>query len=211
MDMSLKVAIYTRVSTQDQNVAAQVIELRGYAQCQDWAVLGEFTDVMSGSKAVRPGLELLLASDPRPEAILVVKLDRLGRSLLNVAMLIKKLDDMGVALICSSQGIDTRKDNPCGRFQLNMLSAVAEFERSLIRERTKAGLVVARANGKILGRPAVILKPKDQWPEIFASWEIGGRKQGLRGLALALGGCSPMTARRLLNEHTATTAPVEQW
>lgn len=208
--MNLKVAIYTRVSTQDQSVAAQVMELRGYAQRQDWTVIGEFTDVMSGSKAVRPGLESLLASEPRPEAILVVKLDRLGRSLLNVSMLIKKLDDMGVALICSSQGIDTRKDNPCGRFQLNMLSAVAEFERSLIRERTCAGLAVARAKGKVLGRPSTLLPDEMARMALIGQWSALGKRGGFRGLAAMLGGVSPMTARKLYLTAPLKPTPVEQ-
>lgn len=196
----MNIVLYSRVSTNDQDVAAQVIELRSYCSRQGWTIISEYTDIISGAKAVRPGLDALLerCAAGGVDAMVVVKLDRLGRSLLNVAMLIKKLDDMGVALICSSQGIDTRKDNPCGRFQLNMLSAVAEFERSLIRERTRAGLAVARSNGKVLGRPSQTLIPASEREAVIKAW-LPVRQGGYRRLA-ALLKCSPMTARKLHQE-----------
>lgn len=207
----MNIALYSRVSTNDQDVAAQVLELRSHCSRQGWSVISEYTDIISGAKAVRPGLDALLerCASGGVDAMVVVKLDRLGRSLLNVAMLIKKLDDMGVALICSSQGIDTRKDNPCGRFQLNMLSAVAEFERSLIRERTRAGLAVARANGKVLGRPSQTLISETQREPILRQWEAHGRQGGYRALAVLLK-CSPMHARKLFQEMPAGALPVEE-
>jgi DNA invertase Pin-like site-specific DNA recombinase len=87
--------------------------------------------------------------------ILVVKLDRLGRSLAHIAITIAELQSANVALICTSQCIDTSTDNPAGRFQVSVLAAVAEFERGLIAERTKEGLRAVRARGVRLGRPPV--------------------------------------------------------
>jgi DNA invertase Pin-like site-specific DNA recombinase len=86
------------------------------------------------------------------------KLDRLGRSLTHLAIIPGELQMRNVALICTSQGIDTSKQNPVGQLQLGVVMAVAEFERALIQERTLAGLGVARRRGKRLGRPP--LPPK---------------------------------------------------
>lgn len=78
------------------------------------------------------------------DCVIVTELDRVGRSLVHLAMILDELGRLHVPLICTSQGIDTSDDIPIGRLQLGILMAVAEFERSLIRERTKAGLVAAR-------------------------------------------------------------------
>jgi len=83
------------------------------------------------------------------------KLDRLGRSLTHLALILDELGRLRVPLVCTSQGINTSNDNPVGKLQLGVLMAVAEFERGLIRERTMAGLSAARAGGARLGRPPV--------------------------------------------------------
>ena len=90
--------------------------------------------------------------------VVTYKLDRLGRNLTHLAIIVGELQMRNVALICTSQGIDTSKQNPVGQLQLGVLMAVAEFERALIKERTMAGLEVARKRGKRLGRPP--LDPK---------------------------------------------------
>ena len=90
--------------------------------------------------------------------VVTYKLDRLGRSLTHLAIIIGELQLRNVALICTSQGIDTSKQNPVGQLQLGVLVAVAEFERALIKECTLAGLEVARRRGKRLGPPP--LDPK---------------------------------------------------
>ena len=90
------------------------------------------------------------------ERLLVFKLDRLGRSLTHLALILDELNRLRVPLIASSQGIDTSDDNPAGRLQLGVLMAVAEFERGIIKERVNAGLSAAKARGVQLGRPATI-------------------------------------------------------
>jgi DNA invertase Pin-like site-specific DNA recombinase len=90
--------------------------------------------------------------------LVVFKLDRLGRSLAHLALILDELQWHGIALIATSQGIDTSNSNPVGRLQLNVLMAVAEFEREIIRERVNAGLAAARARGVKLGR-----RPTHSW------------------------------------------------
>jgi putative DNA-invertase from lambdoid prophage Rac len=150
-----RVAIYMRVSTLDQDHEPQRKELLEFCVRKGWPAPVEFADRISGAKFTRTGLDKLMrfARKRLIEIVVCVKLDRLGRSLPHLAQLISELDKNKVALICSSQGIDTSHDNPAGRLQMHVLMAVAEFERSLIRERTKAGLAVARARGAKIGRP----------------------------------------------------------
>ena len=122
-------------------------ELRAYCDRRGWGDSEAYTDQISGAKFVRPGLDALLAAvrSGKIERVVVFKLDRLGRSLPHLALILDELARHGVALIATSQGIDTSNSNPVGRLQLNVLMAVAEFERGLIRERVHAGLAAARA------------------------------------------------------------------
>jgi len=96
----------------------------------------------------------------RLDVVLCYKLDRLGRSLVSVAQLIGEMLANKVALVIPGQGIDTSSDNSAAKLQMNILMAVAEFERDIIRERTLAGLAAARARGTKLGRPALQLSTK---------------------------------------------------
>ena len=147
--------IYCRVSTERQTHDSQLVELRDYCQRRGWAVKKEIVDFASGAKTSRSGLDELMAlvRAGRVNAIVCFKLDRLGRSLAHLAQLIGELTRQRVALVIPSQGIDTTSSNPAAQLQLNILCAVAEFEREVIRERVKAGLVAARARGKRLGAP----------------------------------------------------------
>ena len=150
----MNAAIYARVSTDDQNLQPQI------KACREWCVRmnlqpADYLDKTSGASVTRAALDRLMTDIRRGKVKIVVcyKLDRLGRSLVHLAQIVGEFDTHGVALVCPSQGIDTRADNPAGRLQMHVLMAVAEFERSLIRERTRAGLASARARGATLGRP----------------------------------------------------------
>lgn len=195
----MNIVSYLRVSTDDQTIEPQRIEITDHCRRQGWTVLAEYSDVLSGGRAQRPGLDELVArcAAGGVDAVIVVKLDRLGRSLLNVVGLVERLAKMGVAIICTSQGIDTRKTNPCGTMMLGVLAAVAEFEKNIIRERTVAGLKAARLRGKVLGRPSKVLPAEPERSRIIAEWKAALEPGGCRGLALRLGGCSPTTAWRL--------------
>ncbi len=109
-----RIAVYGRVSTDAQNHASQLREVRAYVR------------------------------------------RRFGRSLQHLAQLIGEFEAHGTALVATSQGIDTSESNPAGRLQMHVLAAVAEFERSVIRERINAGLAAARERGAILGRPRTL-------------------------------------------------------
>jgi DNA invertase Pin-like site-specific DNA recombinase len=150
----MKAAIYARVSTDEQNLSSQLQDCREWCSRMNFQPV-EYLDKTSGSSISREALDRLMKDVRRGKVKTVVayKLDRLGRSLVHLAQMVGEFDTYGVALVCPSQGIDTRATNPAGRLQMHVLMAVAEFERSLIRERTKAGLASARVRGATLGRP----------------------------------------------------------
>jgi len=151
-------AVYIRVSTENQRTDSQEQELRRYCRQRGWKNLTFYTDRISGAKASRPELDRLMqrVRAGEVERLVVYKLDRLGRSLTHLALILDELNRLRVPLIASSQGIDTSDDNPAGRLQLGVLMAVAEFERGIIKERVNAGLAAARQRGVQLGRPATI-------------------------------------------------------
>jgi DNA invertase Pin-like site-specific DNA recombinase len=154
-----RIAIYGRVSTDAQNHASQLRDVRAYVR-RRWprAEVIEYLDKASGTRFSREGLDSMMseARKGRVDAVAVYKLDRLGRSLQHLAQLIGELETQGTALVASSQGIDTSESNPAGRLQMHVLAAVAEFERSVIVERINAGLAAARERGARLGRPRTL-------------------------------------------------------
>lgn len=194
----MNVAFYTRVSTLQQTVEPQLIELKAYAAQRGWMVVEQHSDTISGSKADRPGLAQLMEGvrAKRFEAVLAVKLDRMARSLVHFGKLADEFLKHGVALILTSQGIDTSASNPCGKFQQNILAAVAEFERDLIRERTRAGLAAARARGAVLGRCSPTMPAAPERRVVLTQWSVDGLPGGYPELARRLGGVSRATAMR---------------
>src|SRR5437773_1532737 len=154
-----RIAVYGRISTDAQNHASQLREVRVYVG-RRWpkAEVVEYLDKASGTRFSRERLDVMMAEvrKGRIDVLAVYKLDRLGRSLQHMAQLIGELERHGTALVASSQGIDTSESNPAGRLQMHVLAAVAEFERSVIRERINAGLAAARERGTILGRPRTL-------------------------------------------------------
>lgn len=183
------------------------MELRALvAQRPGWRIVAEHTDVMSGSKAQRPGLDAVMQAvrAKAVDGVVAVKIDRMARSLAHFAQLAAEFVKHDVALIIPGQGIDTSKSNPCGRFQMNILAAVAEFERDLIRERTRAGLAVARANGKVIGRTSRKMPPDPaDRAQIVAVWRQDGTPGGYRELGQRLGGVSPGTAWQVAKNFPA--------
>jgi len=154
-----RIAIYGRVSTDAQSHASQLREVRAYV-LRRWpkAKVTEYLDRASGARFSREGLDNVMTHvrQGRIDVFVVYKLDRLGRSLQHLAQLIGEFETHRTALVATSQGIDTSESNPAGRLQMHVLAAVAEFERSVIRERINAGLAAARERGTILGRPPTL-------------------------------------------------------
>jgi DNA invertase Pin-like site-specific DNA recombinase len=154
----MNTAIYIRVSTEGQRTDSQELELKRYCRQRGWKDAVVYMDKISGAKASRPELDRLMQDirGGKIERLIVFKLDRLGRSLTHLALILDELNRLKVPLIASSQGIDTSDDNPAGRLQLGVLMAVSEFERGIIKERVNAGLSAAKARGVQLGRPTTI-------------------------------------------------------
>ena len=138
---------YARVSTQEQDLQLQLDALE-VAGCEKSKI---FTDKVSGSKTERPGLEKCLAELKEGDTLLVWRLDRLGRSMSHLIGLIEELRGRGVGFrsICDG-AIDTTTAS--GELIFNIFSSLAQFEKRLIQERTKAGLASARARGRTGGR-----------------------------------------------------------
>ena len=150
-----RVGIYARVSTDDQHPENQIQRLREVCDHRGWEVVGEYMDVISGAEESRPELDRMIkdARLGRMDAVLVTKIDRLGRSLVHFLQLTQELQRLGVDIIAIDQEIDT--GGPTGRLIWAILGAIAEFERELIRERTKEGLERAKREGKRIGRPPI--------------------------------------------------------
>ena len=149
----MKAAIYARVSTFDQEPENQLQELRRYVQARGW-MSQEYVDCgVSGAKDRRPALDTLVRDAMRRkfDVLICWRLDRLGRSLRHLILLLDELHAMGVAFVSLAEGIDAT--TPAGRLQLHVLGAIAEFERARIAERVKAGLARARARGNVSVAP----------------------------------------------------------
>ena len=156
----MRVAIYARVSTANngQDPTMQTRELREYAERRGWTVAGEFVDSgVSGSRDRRPQLDELmdLARRRKVDVILTWKLDRWGRSLKHLVNSLAELEALGVAFVALRDNLDL--STPSGRLMFHVIGAMAEFERSLIQERVRAGLRNALAKGTKLGRPRRIV------------------------------------------------------
>lgn len=139
---------YARVSTDEQNPDLQLQALAA-AGCHD-----VFTDQASGGGSRRPGLDQALARCESGDVLVVWRLDRLGRSLSHLIETIHALGQRGVGFQSLSESIDTTTAG--GRLVFHLMGAIAEFERSLITERTRAGVAAARRRGKHLGRPVAL-------------------------------------------------------
>jgi DNA invertase Pin-like site-specific DNA recombinase len=169
---------YARVSTGDQDVAGQTLRLT------QASAIKVFTDVSSGRSMDRPGLDALLAYARDGDALAVVRLDRLGRSLGELLATAAMLKERGIALVSLEEKIDTT--SAAGELIFHVFGAIAHFERRLIAERTKDGIAAARARGKHPGR-----QPLD--PDKIAA-----------ALKLVKAGLSPTAAARQLGLGRST-------
>lgn len=144
----MKVAIYARVSTDEQDASKQVEYLTDWCQKNNHEVYRVYSDVISGSTSSRPQFNQLLEDmrHYRFRAIVVTKLDRIGRSLQHLLSLFDEFIRKRVEFIATTQNIDT--STAAGKLQLQIMGAFAEFERNIISERTKEGMLHARNVGK---------------------------------------------------------------
>jgi len=201
MNMQTRVAVYLRVSTDQQTHKSQQSELRRYCELRNWSNVQWITDVGSGAKQDRAGLGQLmtLVYSGKIDVVLTFKLDRLARSLSQLAYIIAELQRCRVALVCPSQGIDTSNSNPAAQLQINILAAVAQFERELITERVQAGVNAAKQRGVKLGRPEKRPKRIDQVQALVA--------QGIKAAEISRRlGIPYSTAGELVREVKASTS-----
>lgn len=203
MSQPVRAALYARVSTtgHGQDVGLQLEELRQVAVQRGWVVHQEFIDSgVSGAKTTRPALDRMLADarEGRIDVVAVWKLDRLARSVAHLLDLADSLNAWGVGLVSVRDAhVDTT--TPSGRFTLQILGAVAELERSLIRERVVAGVRRAQAAGKHCGRPKCEM-------DLRPALAMLDQGHGLKTTAKALG-VSRATLRRRLAESGAWPRP----
>jgi DNA invertase Pin-like site-specific DNA recombinase len=156
----VRVAIYARVSTSNngQDPTLQTRELREYCERRGWQIAGEYVDVgISGTKEKRPELDRLMAAAHRRQfdAVIVWKFDRFARSVSHLLRALETFQALAIHFVSLSEALDT--STPAGKMVFTVLGAVAELERSLIVERVRAGLRNARAKGKRLGRPRLVV------------------------------------------------------
>ena len=186
---------YARVSTVDQNLELQIDALKS-AGCEMI-----FTEKISGkSKDNRPELTNMFSKLRSGDTVIVWKLDRLGRSLANLINLVEELNKLGVHFMSLNDNIDTQ--TATGRFTFNVFASLAEFEREIIEERTKAGLIAARARGRLGGRPKGLSKSAmHKAKAVKALYEKG--EQTVEEIALSLG-LSRATCYRYLSLNATT-------
>jgi DNA invertase Pin-like site-specific DNA recombinase len=155
----MRAAIYARVSTQNgQNPEMQLEELRAYCERRGWKIAGEYVDTgISGAKEHRPALDRLLSCCRKRavDAVVVYRYDRFARSLRQLVNALEDFRALGIEFVSLHKGVDT--STPNGRLVFGIFASIAEFERELIRDRVRSGLASARARGKHLGRPRVVV------------------------------------------------------
>lgn len=157
----LRAGLYARVSTHDQQtLPMQLRAMREYAKRRDWSIVAEIRDIASGA-SVRPRRQELIQSARRREldVILVWRLDRWGRSLLDLIGSLQELNEIGVGFVSLSEALDLTSAS--GRALAGMLAVFAEFEHDILRDRVKAGIAQARRDGKTHGRPPTVRKHVD--------------------------------------------------
>ena len=148
-----RAALYARVSTPDQHVENQLLDLRKLAAQRGFEVSREYCDRgVSGSKAKRPGLDAMLVDARRGEfsVLMVAAFDRIARSTKNFLEIVDELHELGIEFISAREAIDT--SGPMGRMFITLIGSIAELEKSILVERIRAGMRRARMEGQRLGR-----------------------------------------------------------
>ena len=173
--MGQKVALYCRVSTDDQSCERQERDLRAFAQRAEYEVVGIWKEVGSGVKTDRTERKKVMAfaQDRRIEAIVVTELTRWGRSTIDLIQTLQQLQAWGVSLRAQT-GLDFDLSTPQGKMMASVMAALAEFERDLLSERIRSGLAAAKAKGKHIGRRAgQRIKADRLSPKVLALKEEG--------------------------------------
>jgi DNA invertase Pin-like site-specific DNA recombinase len=150
--MKKRAAIYARVSTGGQHLETQLLDLREMARQRGFEIVLEYTDIISGAKSKRPGLDQLMADARRHrfDIVLVAAFDRIARNVRHFSDALDELNHLGIEFVSKRENIDT--SGPLGRAMLTIVGAISELERSLIVERVRAGMRRAKLEGRRIGR-----------------------------------------------------------
>ena len=193
-----RTALYLRVSTLDQHPETQLYDLRQMAAQRGLQIVEQYTDMISGAKAKRPGLDAMMrdARRGRFDVVLVWASDRIARSVKHFLDILDELNRLNIEFISFREQIDT--GGPLGRAVVVIISAIAELERNLIIERVRAGMRRARLEGRHIGRNPLVLDHQ-------AICRDRHRGQSLRQIAKSHR-ISTATVQRVLRKN-ASTAP----
>ena len=163
----MRAACYARVSKQDQKtLSAQMVAMRSYARKRKWRIVFEVKEIGSGAKERKRRQEIInMAIRKDIDAIIVWKLDRWGRSIVDLVSSLKDLTDVGVGFVSITEALDLT--SPSGRAFAEMLSVFAQFERDLLSVRIKTGIAEARRKGRPHGRPVTAGKKGDEVKRLY--------------------------------------------
>ncbi|CAE6864198.1 hypothetical protein R69746_07983 [Paraburkholderia aspalathi] len=186
---------YARVSTGDQNLALQRQALQRLGCERIYEDHG-----VSGGAQSRPGLDRVLARMKAGDTLVVWRLDRLGRSLAHLVQLLEMLSKRQVCFHSITEHIDTGSSG--GRLVFHMMAALAEFERALISERTRAGIAAARASGQVIGRPRLLSPTQTSTARGLMEREGWSLRDAAAHLAV-----HPRTLQRMLERHVPAGGP----
>jgi DNA invertase Pin-like site-specific DNA recombinase len=188
-----RVAVYLRVSTSEQNFSSQEKAVKDYCNRRGWKKPIVYREKISGVKKTRPVFEEMMRQIRARQIDVVVayKMDRLGRSMAHLVLFLEEMDRLKVSVVFTSQGIETDSETAMGRMQRHLLAMFADFERTLITERTREGMKAAKARGARLGRPATARRHQADADALCAAG-VGVRESARRL------GISPASVTRLL-------------
>jgi len=192
-----RAALYARVSTADQHPETQFYDLREMAKQRGYEIVHEYSDVISGAKSKRPGLDQLMADARRRrfDIVLVAAFDRVARSVRHFLEVLDELNHLGIEFVSFRENIDT--GGPLGRAIVVIVGAIAELERNLIIERVKAGMRRAKLEGRKIGRAPL---------DIDRAAVVQDRRSGLSLREVALRhGISRASVCRLVKEAGTAT------
>jgi DNA invertase Pin-like site-specific DNA recombinase len=201
----MRAALYGRVSTSNhgQDIGMQTRDLEQFTAARGWNLVDSYLDIgISGTKDKRPQLDRLMmdAHKRRFDVVVVWKFDRFARSVSHLLRALETFNALGIAFVSLSESLDT--STPAGKMVFTVLGAVAELERSLIVERVKAGLRNARAKGKRLGRPRMMV-------DVAEIGRLRAQGRTVREIAAELGYSRSLVHKTLANcelTHVADAA-----
>jgi DNA invertase Pin-like site-specific DNA recombinase len=198
--MKKRAAIYARVSTGDQHLETQLLDLREMAKQRGCEIVKEYTAIISGAKSKRPGLDQLMSDARRHrfDIVLVAAFDRIARNVRHFLDVLDELNHLGIEFVSKRENIDT--SGPLGRAMLTIVGAISELERSLIVERVRAGMRRAKLEGRRIGRAPL---------DIDRIAVVADRRGGMSLTEVAKKyHVSRATVCRLVNESAGLKSPV---